>query len=150
MVALRECPLPDEMKICDAPHSAAGYWQATIPSAPQFNPDKECLVVLILNTKRRCVGHVIESVGNRDTLLVDVGSVFRAAVIANASAIVVMHNHPSGESNPSELDIKVTRDLIKAGNLLRVTVCDHVVMGKPTAANPKGYSSLRELGYFFA
>ena len=66
------------------------------------------------------------------------------AVITSAAALVLMHNHPSGESTPSEADIKVTRDLIRAGQLLKIEVLDHVIMGTPS------FSSLRELGYFCA
>ena len=61
--------------------------------------------------------------------------------MASAHAIVIMHNHPSGESTPSEADIKVTRDLIRAGQLLKIDVLDHVVIGN------QNRSSLRELGY---
>jgi DNA repair protein RadC len=53
-----------------------------------------------------------------------------------------MHNHPSGESTPSEADIKVTRDLIRAGQLLKMEVLDHVIVGNGN------FSSLRTLGYF--
>ena len=70
--------------------------------------------------------------------------IFRVAIMTAASAVVVMHNHPSGESTPSEADIKVTRDLIRAGQLLKMEVIDHVVMGNGNR------SSLRELGYFYA
>ena len=56
----------------------------------------------------------------------------------------------SGESTPSEADIKVTRDLIRAGQLLKIEVLDHVIMGRATAERPKEYSSLRELGYFYS
>jgi DNA repair protein RadC len=59
-----------------------------------------------------------------------------------AAAIVMTHNHPSGEATPSEADVKVTRDLIRAGQLLKIEVLDHVVIGNPH------HSSLRELGYF--
>ena len=68
--------------------------------------------------------------------------VFRVAIVACASAIVLMHNHPSGEPEPSEADIKVTRDLIRAGQLLKIEVTDHVIIGNPN------HCSLRELGYF--
>jgi hypothetical protein len=67
---------------------------------------------------------------------------FRCAIIAAAASIVVIHNHPSGESAPSEADIKVTRDLIRAGQLLKIELIDHVVIGN------QNHSSLRELGYF--
>jgi DNA repair protein RadC len=69
--------------------------------------------------------------------------VFRLAIIAAASAVIVMHNHPSGESTPSEADIKVTRDLIRAGQLLKMELIDHVVIGNGN------FSSLRALGYFY-
>jgi DNA repair protein RadC len=59
-----------------------------------------------------------------------------------------MHNHPSGDPSPSEADIKVTRDLIRGGQLLKIDVLDHVVMGQPDGNGSNGYVSLRELGYF--
>ena len=77
-----------------------------------------------------------------DTILVHPREVFRLAIMTAAAAIVIMHNHPSGEATPSEADIKVTRDLIRAGQLLKIEVLDHVIMGKPN------HVSLRELGYF--
>ena len=80
--------------------------------------------------------------GTHDTILVHPLTVFRLAIVTSAAALVLMHNHPSGESSPSEADIKVTRDLIRAGQLLKIEVLDHVVMGNPN------HSSLRELGYF--
>ena len=55
-----------------------------------------------------------------------------------------MHNHPSGDPTPSEADIKVTRDLIRAGQLLRIDVIDHVIVGA------QSFSSLRQLGYFYS
>jgi DNA repair protein RadC len=68
--------------------------------------------------------------------------VFRPAIIAAASAVIAMHNHPSGESTPSAADSKVTRDLIRAGQLLKMELIDHVVIGNGN------FSSLRALGYF--
>ena len=63
-----------------------------------------------------------------DTILCHPRDVFRLAIMASASAIVIAHNHPSGESTPSEADIKITRDLIRAGQLLEIEVLDHIVM----------------------
>jgi len=142
VVALRECPLPDAMKVCDTPQTAADYWRLNVATNPYFNPDCECFVVLMLNTRRRVKGHQLVTIGTMDTLLVHPREVFRGAVIAAASAVVLMHNHPSGESTPSEADIKVTRDLIRAGQLLKIEVLDHVILGNPN------HCSLRELGYF--
>lgn len=144
VVALRECPVPDQMHMCDTPQKAADYWRMTIASNPYFNTDCECFAVLILNTRRRVKGHQLLTIGTMDTILVHPREVFRGAVIAGAAAIVLMHNHPSGEPTPSEADIKVTRDLIRAGQLLKIEVLDHVIMGKPN------HCSLRELGYFYS
>ena len=75
--------------------------------------------------------------------------VFKSAISSNAAAIVLAHNHPSGDPTPSEADVKVTRDLIRAGQLLKIEVLDHVIIGRATSDRPKDYVSLRELGYFY-
>jgi DNA repair protein RadC len=97
IVALRECPLPDAMPLCDTPDRAAEYWRTHVVNHPAFNPDVECFVALLLNTRRRIKGHVLISTGTLDTLLVHAREVFRPAIVAAASAIIIMHNHPSGE-----------------------------------------------------
>src|SRR6185503_5816890 len=144
VTALRECPTPDALQLCDTPDKAAEYWRMHVASNPYFNPECECMAVLLLNTRRRVKGHHIVSIGTQDTILVHPREVFRLAIITAASALVVMHNHPSGESTPSEADIKVTRDLIRAGQLLKTEVLDHVIVGNGNRA------SLRELGYFYS
>ncbi len=142
VVALRECPLPEEMKICDQPQGAVDYWDMHIASGPYFNPDCECFAVLMLNTRKRVRGHQLVSFGTMDTVLVHPREVFRVAVICGAAGIVLMHNHPSGEPEPSAADIKVTHDLVRAGQLIKIDVVDHVIIG-----NGK-HCSLRELGHF--
>lgn len=136
---LRECITPDTL--CDQPHLAVDYWRRHIPTHPYFNPEVECLVVLIVNTRRRVKGHYLVATGILDTLLCHPREVFRLAVITAAAAIIVMHNHPSGDPTPSEADIRVTRDLARAGQLLKVELLDHVVVGL------EKHQSLRELGY---
>jgi DNA repair protein RadC len=108
----------------------------------------ETFQILLLNTRRRLIGVVKISDGTLDTILVHPRDVFRPAIAANAAAVVLLHNHPSGETTPSEADIKVTRDLIRAGQLLKIEVLDHVILGRATQERPKDYMSLRELGYF--
>ena len=104
-----------------SPDQAAAYWKSHIAGHPYFNSGCECLVVFILNTRRRIKGHYLVSIGTMDT---------------------IAHNYPSGEPTPSEADIKITRDLIRAGQLLKIEVLDHIVIGHPTN------TSLRNLGYF--
>lgn len=142
VVALRECPVPEDMKICEQPQQVADYWRMHITTHPYFNPDCECFVVLLLNTRKRVKGHHLVTIGTMDTLLVHPREVFSVAIAMKAASIVLVHNHPSGDPTPSEADIKVTRDLIRSGQLLKIEVTDHVIMG-----NSK-HSSLRELGCF--
>jgi len=140
---LRECPTPESLQQCDTPDKAAEYWKLHIATHPHFNPECECLAVLLLNTRRKVKGHQIVSIGTMDTILVHPREVFRLAIVTAASALIVMHNHPSGESTPSDADIKVTRDLIRAGQLLKMELLDHVIIGSGN------FSSLKALGYFF-
>jgi len=142
VTALRECPVPANLLQCETPQQAADYWRLHITSHPYFNPECECFVVLWLNTRRRVKGHQLITIGTMDTILVHAREVFRGAIIASAAAVLLLHNHPSGEVSPSEADIKVTRDLIRAGQLLKIEVLDHVIIGNPN------HCSLREYGYF--
>jgi len=138
---LRECPTPESLQLCDTPDQAADYWRMHIATHPHFNPECECLAVLLLNTRRRIKGHQLVSIGTQDTILVHPREVFRLAVTTAANALILMHCHPSGESSPSQTDIKVTRDLIRAGQILKIEVLDHVIMGHGN------FSSLKSLGY---
>lgn len=144
VTSLRECPTPENLQLCETPDKAADYWKLHIETHPHFNPDCECFAALLLNTRRKVKGHQIISIGTMDTILVHPREVFRLAIMTAASALIVMHNHPSGESTPSDADIKVTRDLIRAGQLLKMELLDHVIIGNGNR------SSLRELGYFYA
>ena len=144
VVALRDCPVPEQMKICEEPQQVADYWRMHIATHPYFNPDCECLVVLLLNTRRRVKGHHLVSIGLLDNLLIHPREIFSVAVTMKAAFIVMIHNHPSGDPTPSEADIKVTRDLIRAGQLMKIEVTDHIIMGMGSP----GFCSLRALGYF--
>ena len=142
VVALRECPTPESLQLCDTPEQAVAYWHLHVATAPHFNPECECLVCLMLNTRRRVRGHHLVSIGTLDTILVHSREVFRAAIIAGASAVLLLHNHPSGDATPSTGDIQVTRELMRAGQLLKIEVLDHVIVGSQGQ-----HASLRQLGY---
>ena len=113
------------------------------------NQNVETFQVLLLNTRRRLIRIEKISQGTLDTILVHPREVFKIAISANASAIILAHNHPSGDPTPSEADLRVTRDLIRAGQLLKIDVLDHIIVGARTADRPRDYVSLRELGYFY-
>jgi DNA repair protein RadC len=137
--------LQDESPVLDNPENVVALLRAK-----NLVKNVETLQVLCLNTRRRLirVDEVID--GTIDTLLVHPREVFKFAISANAAAVVLAHNHPSGDPMPSEADIKVTRDLIRAGQLLKIDVLDHVIIGRATPERAKDYVSLRELGYFYA
>lgn len=147
VVALREVAVG----VChgDTPELIAEYWRQSIVTDERWVGSVESMVVVMLNTRRRIMGHTLVSNGTLDTILMHAREVFRAAIVANASAIVLMHNHPSGDPQPSEADIKVTRDLIRGGQLLKIEVLDHIIMGQLVGDRTRDYSSLRELGYFY-
>lgn len=101
------------------------------PRWPHFDPERECFAVLLINTRYRVKGHHLVSTGTLDSVHVHGREVFRAAVIAAAHSVTLLHNHPSGDPEPSAADIKVTRELVQAGRLLKIDVLDHVIIGQP-------------------
>ena len=91
--------------------------------------EQEHLQVVLLNTKNFVVGTPTVYVGSLNASLIRVAEVFRDAVKENCAAIIVAHNHPSGDPTPSPEDVRVTRELIAAGKLLDIEVLDHLVIG---------------------
>ena len=91
----------------------------------------------------RLKGHQLVTIGTMDTLLVHPREIFSVAVTMKAAYLVLIHNHPSGDPSPNEADIKVTRDLIRAGQVMKIEITDHIIMG----ATPN-FGSLRAIGYF--
>ena len=91
--------------------------------------DQEHLRVILLNTRNEVVGTDEIYVGNVNSSVVRPAEVFRPAVRNNATAIIVVHNHPSGDPSPSEQDIEITRELAASGKMLGVEVLDHLAIG---------------------
>ena len=134
--------------MCDSPEAAASYWTKCVASDVRFVPDVENFVVVVLNTRRRAIGHQVVSTGSLDTVLVHPREVFKTAIALSAASIILMHNHPSGDPCPSESDVKITKGLIEGGKLMNIDVLDHVIIGQQSSVNSKGYCSIRELGYY--
>lgn len=91
--------------------------------------DRENFCALFLSTKNKPIGLNTISIGSLNASIVHPREVFKPALLASASAIILVHNHPSGDPNPSQEDLQVTRRLVEAGNILGVEVKDHVVIG---------------------
>ena len=90
---------------------------------------KEVFYVIALNTKNYISGIEEVSVGSLSASVVHPREVFRAAIKHNAASIILVHNHPSGDPNPSREDIAVTQRLVKAGRIMDIAVLDHVILG---------------------
>lgn len=134
----------------DTPDAVADYWRGNIGSDPLFRDGQEHFHVLLMSVRRRVLAHSLVAVGVLDQVIVHPREVFRAAIVGNAHAIILVHNHPSGDPCPSEGDIRVTREMIRAGKLIKIDVLDHVVIGKPSPDRARDYVSLQEYGYMNA
>ncbi len=107
---------------------------------------QESFHVLILDTRNRLISLEMVSLGILDASLVHPREVFRTAIKNGAAAVVLAHNHPSGEITPSAEDIQITRRLIEAGNVLEIKVVDHVIIGRSLEPGSPAYLSIRESG----
>jgi DNA repair protein RadC len=106
--------------------------------------EQEQLRVLLLDTKNYVMAVHTLYMGNANTTIIRVGEVFREAVRENTTALILVHNHPSGDPTPSPEDVQVTRRIIEAGRLLDIEVLDHLVIGH------QRYVSLKERGLAFS
>jgi DNA repair protein RadC len=102
---------------------------------------KECFYAMFLNRGNKILGILLISEGGISGTVVDVRSIFSAALKANSCSIILAHNHPSGNGTPSESDLKITIKVKSAGEVLDIQVLDHVIL------LPDGYSSLADDGY---
>jgi DNA repair protein RadC len=106
------------------------------------NSDREILLSVMLTVKNDLIGVETVSIGSITASTTTPRDVFKSAILANAVAIIVCHNHPSGELVPSDADIKITKQLIAAGELLGIKVLDHLIVSN------QGYKSLRDYHEF--
>lgn len=92
--------------------------------------DRENFIVITLNTKNVINNITTVSVGSLSSAIVNPREVFKTAILSNANSIIIAHNHPSGEVEPSNEDIAITKRLIKCGELLGINVLDHIIVGE--------------------
>ncbi len=130
---------PDERPQISSPADAANLLMLEMGHLEQ-----EHLRVLLLDTKNRVLGSPTIYKGNVNTRVIRLAELFREAIRHNSTAVIVAHNHPSGDPTPSPEDVQVTRQIAEAGRLLDIDVLDHLIVGHGR------YVSLRERGLGFA
>jgi DNA repair protein RadC len=106
----------------------------------------ESFKVILLNRRNRLIRIETVSQGTVDSILIHPREVFRHAIAANATAIILAHNHPSGDPTPSSADLSATGDIVRAGHILKIDVLDHVIIGVRTEGRGKDYFSIRQSG----
>ena len=106
---------------------------------------QEVLRVVLLDTRLRRITAVDVTKGTLNESLGHPREVFRAAIVHSACALVVVHNHPSGDPSPSEADSRFTRRLFECSRILQIQMLDHVIVGAP-APGQSGYFSFKEAG----
>ena len=129
---------PEERVVIHSPEDAANVLAYEMGALEQ-----EELRVILLDTRHRVVDWKAVYKGSLNSSQVRVAEVFRDAVRVNAAAIVVAHNHPSGDPTPSPDDVVITRAIVQAGKLLDIDVLDHLVIGQGR------WISLKERGLGF-
>ena len=125
-----------EQRECSCPRDAVDLVREFLG-----DPDREHVVAVYLNGQNKFVGVHLVAVGAVDFVVFNPAEVYKAALLCNASTVLLAHNHPSGEPAPSQPDRWMTERVALAGNLLGIPLVDHIVIGQP------GYVSLRELGW---
>ncbi len=109
--------------------------------------DHESLRVVCLNTKHKVLAIEEVTRGTLNESLFHPREAFRPALARQAFAVIFVHNHPSGDPRPSQADLKVTRQMKEAGDLLQISVLDHVILGAPQEGAQKSYCSMSEEGF---
>ena len=94
--------------------------------------DREIFSVVLLSAKHRIIGVNVVSMGSLTATLVHPREVFKPAILANAAALILCHNHPSGDPTPSQEDLEITRRLRSGAEILGIRLLDHVILGDGT------------------
>jgi len=100
--------------------------------------DREKFICIHLNIKNQIISFEVVSTGSLTSSIVHPREVYKGAILSNAASVIFMHNHPSGDPEPSNDDMEITKRLEKAGNILGINVLDHIIVAQ------KGFYSFRQ------
>lgn len=117
---------------------------ANLVMSEMMDLDQEHMRVVILDTRNQVLGTPTIYIGSLNTSVIRIGELFQAAIEHRGAAIILIHNHPSGDPSPSPEDVSVTRQIVQAGSLLSIEVLDHLVIGH------RCFVSLKERGLGFS
>jgi len=127
----------EDRQVVKTPENVAGLVQSRLR-----DKKKEYFLALLLDTRNQLIRVAEVSVGSLDSSIVHPREVFKEAISASAAAVIFVHNHPSGDTQASEDDIKLTKRLVEAGEIVGIDVLDHVIIGD------RKYLSLKREGLF--
>jgi len=127
------------------PQDIFEFWQNVIASKPDFEPDKENLFTIILDAKLRPKCYHLTALGSLNECTAHPREIFRVAIISCGFALIIAHNHPSGDADPSHADRQLTAKLKDGAALLQINFTDHVIIGSPSP-NRQPYFSFRDAG----
>jgi len=133
-----------KMKI-DTPEQCIKFWEDYAELMETFDPEKEHLIVIALDTKFQLKGFNVVSVGTLNETIAHPREIFRPLVTISAHSFILMHNHPSGDPKPSDADRQLTNRIKDGAEIMRIRFIDHVIVGKPQN-HSQGYFSFREMG----
>ena len=131
----------------ETPQAVRNFWTRVIAAQPDFEPDKESLCAIMLNTKLRPYAWNRISLGSINGTAAEPREVFRPVIAAGAYAFVLIHNHPSGDPTPSRLDEELTKIIIECAKILRIEFMDHIIVPSgEMSEDPAAHFSFRGAG----
>ncbi len=137
------CVREEEKPLLSNPASIYEY----IKDVFEVNPEQESVWVIFLNNRNYPKGRLQVSLGTANESMAHPRDIFKGAILANATSIVLVHNHPSGDPAPSNADIALTRRIRECGETLMIRLLDHIICGeKESDPMKRGFYSFREVG----
>ena len=122
-----------------SPQEVSEHIRKILRKLDRLEKNKEHFFLISLNTRSKVKFVELVSIGTVNSSLVHPREVFRRSILRGASSVIICHNHPSGDPEPSEEDIGITRRLIEAGKIIGIEVLDHVIIGsKSVSLKEKG------------
>lgn len=131
-----------ELPLLDTPKKIADFLREEFRGLK-----KETCRLVLLNSRNRCIRTELIGTGGLTEVYLHPREVFRNAILHQAASIVLAHNHPSGDPSPSQNDLRITQDIVRAGQLLKIEVLDHVIIGSRSEERADDFYSFREMGH---